>query len=68
MTVEQRLLEHQKKYHENMESKKQERLLEEMSEMRECPIINAKSVSILHNSATGLRVEDRLLSIGKMWT
>lgn len=66
--MEQRLLEHKKQYEANQEARKKERLLEEMGQMRESPLINQRSELIAQSASTQqMKVEDRLLGIGKVW-
>ncbi len=58
------MLEQKKKYEENAEKRKRERILEEMSGMREVPEICSKSEKMAGERS---KVEDRLMTIGKMW-
>lgn len=64
--IEDRLMEQKKKYDERAEQLKRERLMEEMSEVREVPQIN-HNYTQRDEYGQELRVEDRLLNIGKMW-
>ena len=62
--IEDRLIDQKKKQEEKIEQLKRDRLMEEMSEVREVPHINTYRNDLYGQD---MRVEDRLMNIGKMW-
>lgn len=61
-------MEQKKKYDQNADQRKKMRMVEESNQLRQSTFINAKSELLLEGKMDmDIKVEDRLMGIGKMW-